>query len=1126
MADKIWRKKRFFPLLATQFLGAFNDNLFKNTLMVFVAYKLMADTQTVNIYANLAAGIFILPYFLFSAIAGLLADKYSRSKLTRILKIAELILMSSAAIIFMFNSPNLLIFMLFLMGLQSTFFGPIKYALLPQLLKPNELVAGNAYVEASTYISIILGSILGTLLPIGVSVFLLILCAAAGVVSAYKIPETAGMQPDLKINFDLSRQIKENISLIRSHTIVFRTIIGATWFWVLGVFFLTELFPLCSKVFNTEKAVVTMFLVLFSVGVGVGSMFCNKLLKGEVSVVYVPISAVGLSVCAFAVYWLSCGFATPADTLSLAEFLSLPRGILLSLFLFAFAFCGGMYVVPLNALMQKKAPKKSTASVIAGNNIINSLGMVGISLLAVVLTALGFKITTLFLFVAIISAGVAVYICMLLPDALVRSIFRSLLKIFFRVEVSGVQNLQKAGSKVLIVANHVSLLDGVLIAAFLPRKITFAIDGDWGAKWYVRLFSGLVDFCPLNPTNPLAIRTLIDEVNKNKTVMIFPEGRISVTGSLMKVYEGAGVIAAKTGAKIVPLRIDGAQYSKFSYIGNIVKTQMFPKIKMFVLPSCDLKVTDSLSMREKRHAASLKLYDLMAAMMYRTTDKNMPLFNALLQAERLFGVKHKIALDMQKKTLDYGQFVLKSYVLGAAYKKLFSDEEKVGVLLPNSLANAVSFFALQYAAKIPVMLNFSLGTAQFESCLKTTKLRKVVSSRKFIEAGKLERFAESVKNAGAEIIYLEDFAEQISWTTKFKGLKKYLRREEVKTNADKPAVILFTSGSEGLPKAVLLSHRNILANVQQLRLAVPFCSKDVFLNALPMFHSFGLTVGTVLPLLHGVKVCLYPSPLHYRIIPELAYDLQATAIIGTDAFLYGYGRMASAYDFFPIRFAVAGGEKLKARTAELWMKKFGVRIFEGYGTTELSPVISVNTPMYFKENTVGRILPEIKYKLEKVSGVDEGGKLLLQADNVMLGYMKADKPDVLQKAENWYDTGDIVKIDDDGFVTVCGRVKRFAKIGGEMVSLTAVEQALEKLYPNAVFGVLAVADEKKGEKTVLVTADANANLPEIQRFFKTQGLSELWCPKEMVYVAEPPLLGNGKFDYLSAQKTVEKKIAN
>lgn len=1123
MAKKLWREKSFFPLLATQFLGAFNDNLFKNSLMVFVAYKLVAETQSVNIYANMAAGIFILPYFLFSAFAGLLADKYSRSELAKNLKLVELALMIFAAVVFMFENLNLLIFILFLMGLQSTFFGPIKYALLPQILKPNELVSGNAYIEASTYVSIIFGSVLGTMLPVWGSVSLLILCAIAGVFSAYKIPSVKGVQPELKIHFNLFQQISENIKLIRSHIIVFRAIIGATWFWVLGVFFLTELFPLCSRVFNTEKSVVTLFLILFSIGVGAGSFFCNKLLKGEVSVVYVPLSAVGLSVCAFAIYLLSLGFETSDNTLSLVEFLARPRGMLLSIFLFAFAFCGGLYIVPLNALMQKKAPKKSVASVIAGNNIVNSLGMVGISLAAVILTALGFKITTLFLLVAIISAIVAGYICMLLPDALVRSIFRSLLKVFFRVDVSGVQNLRKAGSKTLIIANHVSLLDGVLIAAFLPRKITFAIDSDWGTKWYVKLFSGLVDFCPLNPTNPLAIRTMIDEVNKNKTVMIFPEGRISITGSLMKVYEGAGVIAAKTGAKIIPLRIDGAQYSKFSYLGQIVKTQMFPKIKMFVLPPCELSVSEHLSMREKRRVASLKLHDLMAAMIYQTTDKNVSLFNSLLQAERLFGSKHKIALDMQKKTLNYGQFILKSYVLGAAYKKVFKNEKNVGVLLPNSLANAISFFALQYAGKVPVMLNFSLGKMQFSSCIKTTGLKTIVSSKKFIEQGKLEHLEQAIKEAGCHLVYLEDLAAQISLRTKLKGYKKYLLKEEVKLEALNPAVILFTSGSEGLPKAVLLSHRNIQSNVLQLRLAVPFNSKDVFLNALPMFHSFGLTVGTILPILNGVKVCLYPSPLHYRIIPELAYDLQATAIIGTDTFLYGYGKMAGSYDFFPIRFAVAGGEKLKERTAELWMKKFGVRIFEGYGTTELSPVISVNTPMYYKENTVGRILPEIKYKLQKIEGVLTGGKLLLQSDNVMLGYIKADKVGVLQKQRDWYDTGDIVNIDEEGFVSICGRAKRFAKIGGEMISLTAVEQVIEKMYPQSILGVLTEADEKKGEKLVLVISEKNVRLDEIRQCFKKQEISELWCPKRIIYMPQPPLLGNGKFDYLAAKKLLKNK---
>ena len=1123
MKDNLWRGKRFIPLLVTQFFGAFNDNLFKNTLMTFIAYKMVADTQTISLYANLVAGVFILPYFLFSALAGLLADKYSRNQMVRWLKVTELLLMLAAGGVFYLQNPPLLIFILFLMGLQSTFFGPIKYALLPQLLRSDELIAGNAAVEGSTYISIILGSVLGTLLPVSASIFLLLLCALIGIAASWQIPHCSGLQPNLKLSFNLFKQIIDNMKLIRSHIIVFRCIIGATWFWILGAFFLTQLFPLCSKVFNADKEVVTLFLVLFSVGVGAGAAFCNKLLKGEVSIVYVPLSAVGLSVCAFCIWLLSSGFGTAEQPISLLQFIMRPRGFTLSIFLFAFAFMGGLYVVPLNALMQKKAPKKNVASVIAGNNIVNSLGMVGISIFAAVLIGLGFQITDLFLFISVISAGVAFYICKLLPDALVRSIFCAFLDIFFRVKVEGLQNLRQAGFKALIIANHVSLLDGILIAAYLPRKITFAIDSGWGSKWYVKMFSGLVDFYPLNPTNPLAIRSLIDVVNQGKTVMIFPEGRISVTGSLMKIYEGAGVVAAKTGAKLLPLRIDGAQYSKFSYLGDLIKTRVFPQIKLYIQPACVIDLPENLSNRERRRQTTLILHDIMANMIYDTTAKNKPLFNALLQAEKIYGKHHQIALDIAKITLDYGQFLLKSYVLSVVCKKLFAKQEKIGLLLPNSLAGAISFFALQAAAKIPVMLNFSLGEKQFASCLQTVELKFVITAHQFIEQGNLQHLETIVQNCGAKLIYLEDLAPQISLLTKIKGLKKYWLRQPVVTNADKPAVVLFTSGSEGLPKAVLLSHKNLLANALQIHLAVPFHARDVLLNALPMFHSFGLTVGTILPLLNGAKTYFYPSPLHYRIIPEVAYDIQATAILGTDTFLYGYGRMANPYDFFPIRFAVVGGEKLKARTAELWMQKFGVRIFEGYGTTETSPVLAVNTPMFYKPDTVGRLLPRVQYKLHTLKNVKDAGQLLVKGDNIMLGYILHTEPNVLQRCDEWYDTGDIVAIDADGFLSIKGRLKRFAKIGGEMISLTAIEQLLDNLYPEAKQGIIAVADEKKGEKLILITSAATADIAEIKQYFKAQGMSELWVPKEVIYTPTPPLLGSGKFDYLTAQENYENK---
>ena len=1126
MIDGLWKGMRFVPLLITQFFGALNDNLFKTTLLTFVAFKMGADEQVSGIYSNIIAGVFILPYFLFSALAGLIADKYNRAYLVRILKVTELALMVGAGAVFVTKSVPLLIVILFFMGTQSTFFGPIKYALLPQLLRQEELVAGNAYVEGSTYISIILGTILGTVLSVNASIALLICCSLIGMAAAYKIPDAAGADENLRINFNLFKQIHDNYRLIRSHIIIFRAILGASWFWMLGAFVLTNVFPLCSKVLHTRQEVVTLCLILFSVGVGAGSLLCNKLLKGRVSVLYVPLSAFCMSICAFVIYFLALGFAAPDTPLSLTEFMLLPRGSLLLLFFFLFAAAGGVYVVPLNALMQKRAPKNSVASVIAGNNIINSLGMVAVALGSVALLALGLEIVDLFLVMAVLSLLMACYISKLLPDSLARSLFYIILGVFYRVEVRGLENFENSKSRTIVVANHISLLDGVLAAVYLPRKMTFAIDEAWSKKWYVKILDGLVHFCPLNPASPLALRTLMDVINQGRTVMIFPEGRISVTGTLMKIYEGTGVVAEKTGAKIVPVRINGAQYSKFSYIQNLVKARYFPKITMTILPPREITTAADLPPRLRRQKAVLQLHDLMNDMMYVTENTDMPLFNALLLSEKKYGNTKALAADIGGKTLNCKQLLLKIYVLGAVFRKLFSRDEKVGILLPNSLAGLVGFWALHSIDKVPAMLNFSLGEKQFVSCLQTIGLKKVITAHRFIEQGKLENLVKCAEKAKCELIYLEDLAVQIKPSDKLRGLFNYAVRRKAASKADDAAVVLFTSGSEGLPKGVLLSHRNLLSNVLQIRLAVPFTSRDVILNALPMFHSFGLTVGTILPILNGVKTHFYPSPLHYRIIPEMAYGIQATAILGTDTFFYGYGRRAHPYDFFSVRFAVVGGEKLKARTAELWMKNFGVRILEGYGTTETSPVLAVNTPMFCKENTVGRMLTHIEYRLQKVNGVTAGGRLEVKGDNIMLGYMRADRPKVLEKAGEWYDTGDIVSIDDEGFVSICGRAKRFAKIGGEMVSLTAVEQLLDTLYPDVKQGIIVAEDEKKGEKLVLITAEEKATAAAIKKYFQKQGISELWIPREVLYVKNPPLLGSGKFDYIAAAELYGAKNKN
>ena len=1121
MSDNLLKSKRFLPLLVTQFLGALNDNLFKNALLMLVTARM---AEKADILSNVIAALFIIPFFLFSATAGEISDKYDRSRVARALKVVELVLMLGVGFVYLIQNLPCLIVLLALMGAQSAFFGPVKYALLPQQLRSDELVAGNAYVEATTYIAILLGLIVGTLLPIESVIFLLIALAGCGVISAWNIPKASPMRPKAIITKNIFKATHQTFSVIYRKKIVFRSILGATWFWTIGAFIAVQIYPLSGNILHVSNTVITFFLILFSVGVALGSLACEKMMKEVIHTTYIPLCVLGMGICFYALYTLTSNYPYYTDVVGFSDFFfERSHALGISLSLFFLAFFGGLYVVPLNALMQSKAPKAYTATVIGGNNILNAAGMAGISILAIVLLSMGLTIPQLFLLVAIASIGVFFYICKLLPDALLRSILQGVLGLLFRVRLKGVQNFKNAGSRVLVVANHTSLLDGLLIATFMPDRVTFAINTDWAKKWFMKPFSLLVDLYPLDPTNPMAIRSLINEVKKNKKVMIFPEGRISVTGGLMKVYEGAGVVAQKADAKIVPVRINGAQFSKFSYLRNKQKTRSFPKISMTILPFKKFTIPEGVVGREQRHYISMQLYDLMTDMMYETSNIDEHLFTSLLKSARLYGWNQKIAEDISRKPLTYNSLVKKAYVLGQAYESAFG-EDYVALMLPNGLANVVSFFALQSVDKVPVMLNFSQGIQQIVSCINTVKVNTVITSERFIHIAHLEKIKNAIEENGTKIVYLERFAKDISLSDKIKGFAKHLKEEKTKNSPDKPAVVLFTSGSEGMPKAVFLSHKNLQANRYQIASILAFNSSDIFFNALPMFHSFGLSVGTVIPILSGVKTFFYPSPLHYRIVPELVYDTNATIVCGTDTFFFGYGRMGHPYDFFNVKYAVVGGEKLKETTADLWMKKFGVRILEGYGATETSPVLSLNTPMNIKQGTVGRLLPHINYKVKPVAGVENGGQLWVQGDNIMLGYMKADKPGQLQLTEDcWYDTGDIVSIDSDGFISIQGRAKRFAKIAGEMVSLTSVEQAVDQLYSNAIQGILTEPDEKKGERLILITNHEKASISEVRKFFKEEGFSELWIPKKVIYMKKPPVLGSGKFDYQAAKKLLTDK---
>lgn len=499
------------------------------------------------------------------------------------------------------------------------------------------------------------------------------------------------------------------------------------------------------------------------------------------------------------------------------------------------------------------------------------------------------------------------------------------------------------------------------------------------------------------------------------------------------------------------------------------------------------------------------------------------LIDALIDARARFGDK-EILEDQDRHPLTYTGLIRAAFVLGRKIAHMTDLGERVAILLPSSMGVVVTFFGLHAHGRVPVMLNFTAGEANLKAAIKASGVKKVLTARRFIEQAKLDDLIADLKSV-ADIVWLDDVRKTIGLADKLYGLAAGAapKRFRVKTDPDAPGVVLFTSGSFGTPKGVVLSQKNLVANARQVAAHIDLLPEWVMFNPLPTFHCFGLTGGVILPLLQGLKAFQYPSPLHAKQITDLLPKVNASILFATDTFLNQYGRVAEADDFATLKFVVAGAERVRDETRALFDEKFGgVTLLEGYGATEASPVIAVNHPARNAPGTVGQVLPGIDWTLEPVEGIDAGGRLMLRGPNVMSGYVTSAEPlawDAI--GDDWLDTGDIVDVDAEGYVTIRGRAKRFAKIGGEMVSLTAVEGIAGAVWPEQRHAVVSIPDSRKGEKLVLVTDHAEAEVAPLAEWARTNGAPELIVPKKIVKVAEVPVLGTGKTDYVAIQKMVE-----
>ena len=1120
--------RRFAPLFWCQFFAAFGDNFLKTALVFVILYEVAGANSAVLI--TIAGATLIAPFFFLSGLGGELADRYDKSFVAQRIKLTEVGAAIVAVAGFAFHSLTLLFLAVFMFGTLASLFGPIKYGILPDLLERRELPSGNALIEGGTFLAILFGTIVAGLAANGNSnpihfAWLMILTALASWLASLLIPKSGEGAPDLAINRNVLVSTGSLIKQIRADPRLWWGALVASWFWLVGALVLSLLPPLVSFTIGGSEEVVTLLLTIFSVAVAIGSGLAAWLAAGRIVLLPTLIAAVLLGVFALDLGWTASAIVPAATPMSLGAFFASRYSLHVAIDLAGLAIAGGLFIVPVFTAVQVWAGADRRARVVAAVNVLNAAFMVAGAVILAVLQKLGYGTPVLFGLIGAANIAVAVAIGMTMPASWLHDFLSIVFRAFYRLEVTGLDNIAKAGHNAIIALNHVSFLDPPLATSILPKRPVFAIDVTMSKHWWIQPFLKFVRTMALDPLKPFSLRAIINAVKAGDMLVIFPEGRITVTGSLMKVYDGAALIADKSEAMVVPVRIEGPEQTIFSRLKRSqVRRRMFPKIKVTILEPVQLKLDPELKGRKRRQAAGSALYTIMSDLIFRTTPTDRTVVEAVIEAAKLHGPGWPAVEDPVRGQMSYRRLSQATAILGRKLSPYALEGHALGVMLPTSNAAVITLLATMSGGRVPALINFTAGAANVLAACRAAGVDTIVTSRAFVEKGRLENLIAQVQ-AQVRIVFLEDVGKTIGMADKLRGFFSW-KEPLVARKPDDWAAILFTSGSEGSPKGVVLSHRNMLANVAQAAARIDFGREDKLFNVLPVFHSFGLTAGTVLPLVSGVPAYLYPSPLHYRTVPELVYWTCATALFGTDTFLNGYARVAHPYDFRSLRYVLGGAEPVKEATRRIYLEKFGLRILEGYGVTECSPVMALNTPMFNKFGTVGRLLPGMEAKLEKVEGVEEGGRLYVKGPNVMLGYLRAEKPGVLEAPqEGWHDTGDVVTIDDEGFVTIKGRAKRFAKIGGEMVSLAAVEMLAAELWPNNVTAVSSVADPRKGERLIMVTDKHGAARSEFMAYARSQHASELMLPSEVVVLDKMPMLGSGKVDQLAIDKFVRDQAA-
>jgi acyl-[acyl-carrier-protein]-phospholipid O-acyltransferase/long-chain-fatty-acid--[acyl-carrier-protein] ligase len=1148
----------FWALIATQAQGAFSDNVVKN-LVVFVAlFGTGLTLAEKNSYGESIGALFALPFILFSMAGGFLADRCCKRSVMLGVKIFELLIMAVVFAGLWTWNKNLLLASVFLMGMHSAIFGPSKYGSLPELLPERKLSWGNGILELGTFMAIILGTVAAALMAEHFrghewyAGLILVALAVIGFGACLGITKIPAANPQKKFNPNFPAEIWRQIRAMRGDRPLWLALAGNTYFNFLGMLLLLNLFFYGAETLHVSETHIGLLNVALALGIGLGSLAAGYLSGGKIEYGLVPLGAFGLSI-------FSALLARPAVTLN-------ESFVLLALL----GFAGGFFIVPIAALLQHRPARENKGQVQA---TANWLSFVGVFLASGAHWLLAQKLALSPRGIFLVGGGLtligAVYVLILLPDSLLRFGLWCVTHSIYRIRIVGRDHVPDKGGA-LFVCNHVSYVDALLLIAATDRPIRFLMFKDIYEKRWVKPFAKILGTIPVSseqrPRELIhALQAASDAIRNGEVVCIFAEGQITRIGQLLPFRRGMERIMKDVAAPVIPVALDGVLGGPLSFKrGRLVH---------LLTARCPHPVTVSfgkpMPANTTPFAVREVVQELQVAAWQLRREQMQPLHRNLIRMAREH--PHRFAFaDAQTPKISFGTALVKTIFLARRLKKVWRDQRMVGIFLPPSVPGALVNYAAFLCGQVPVNLNYTLSETTLADCVKQCDIKTVITSRKFLEKIKL--------TPPGELIYLEDLAggtpgtvpagtgggnqraetvfgpptalEKLTAFALAKFAPAFLLERlfgSAGIRMDDLATIIFSSGSTGEPKGVMLSQFNLLANIEQCGEVIALDESQRVLGILPFFHSFGFTVTLCLPLVLGTGVVFYPNPLDSKAVGATVREHQVTVMLATATFLQIYLRGVAPEDFGSLKLIVTGAEKLPERLAAAFEERFGIRPFEGYGCTECAPAVAVNSWDYRaagfyqvggKHGKIGQPVPGMCVRIVdaenpwsgKVLPPGESGMLLVRGPNLMLGYLNQPEKTADVLRDGWYCTGDIAKLDEDGFLQITGRLNRFSKIGGEMVPHLKIEDQLQELagVAEVAFVVIGVPDEKKGERLVVLHKLPEAALPALLEKFAACNLPNLWKPKADAFyrVEHFPMLGTGKLDLRGIKEMAAQLAGN